>query len=299
MAALMAERGGAAGTVTVTEVLERCGCSRTVFGELFADREACLLAAFELGIERARARIAPAYATESRWLDSIKAALASFLRFLEEESALGRLCVLHAMAGGAEVLSRRMEVLEVLAAAVDRGGLEVPAGRQRPPTVIAEGVVGAVLSVIQNRLLGKEQGRLMDLYGSLLSIVVLPYLGAGAARRELMRPPPRIRLGAGAARASPEEALEIRLTYRTARVLSAIYDYPGASNREVAERAGIVDQGQISKLLSRLQARKLIAKIGEGRTRGAPNAWRLTERGERMLRSASPRSLGADPRRGS
>jgi hypothetical protein len=32
-----------------------------------------------------------------------------------------------------------------------------------------------------------------DLFGSLVSIVVLPYLGAGTARRELARPAPRPR----------------------------------------------------------------------------------------------------------
>jgi DNA-binding MarR family transcriptional regulator len=78
----------------------------------------------------------------------------------------------------------------------------------------------------------------------------------------------------------------VRLTYRTARVLRAIADYPGASNREVAERAGIVDQGQVSKLLSRLEARELIVKIGEGRTRGAPNSWSLSEQGELVLKAA-------------
>jgi DNA-binding MarR family transcriptional regulator len=82
-----------------------------------------------------------------------------------------------------------------------------------------------------------------------------------------------------------------RLTYRTARVLAAIEDYPGASNREVAERAGIVDQGQISKLLSRLEARQLIEKLGEGKTRGAPNAWRLTEQGEWLM--SNPAMRGA------
>ncbi|HYM67133.1 MAG TPA: helix-turn-helix domain-containing protein, partial [Patescibacteria group bacterium] len=280
----------------------RSGVSRVEFAELFPDREACLLAAFDLGVERAARRVVPAYEAEVRWIDAIKMALATFLRFLEEEPALGRLCVVHALGGGPEVLRRRMEVLEVLSAAVDRGRLEVPAGRQQPPAVIAEGVVGAVLSVIQNRLLAEEPKPPMELFGSLASMVALPYLGSAVARRELTRPAPRIRWGEEPAADGTEEVLEedvgTRLTYRTARVLAAINAYPGASNREVAERAGIVDQGQVSKLLARLEARGLIANIDGGRPRGAPNAWRLTERGERVLRSAGVRSLGADPQRG-
>ncbi len=42
----------------------------------------------------------------------------------------------------------------------------------------------------------------------------------------------------------------MRLTYRTARVLMAIAERPGSNNREVGNRGEVVDQGQISKLLS-------------------------------------------------
>ncbi len=155
--------------------------------------------------------------------------------------------------------------------------------------MIGEGVVGAVLTIIQNRLLADEGEAALELFGELVSIIVLPYLGAGVARRELTRPAPRIRAGAGAGPAGVASALEnggrVRLTDRTARVISAIADYPGASNREVADRAGIVDQGQISKLLGRLQARELVVNLGDGHARGAPNSWRLTERGEALLSS--------------
>ncbi|HTA32162.1 MAG TPA: MarR family transcriptional regulator [Solirubrobacteraceae bacterium] len=288
LAEAMVERGAAGAGVTVAEVIARAGVSGRAFHDEFSDREACLLAALELGVERARRRVLSAYDAESRWLDAVKAALVAFLRFLEEEQALGRLLVVHSLSGGERVLRRRVELLAVLAEAVDRGRLEGPAGRQQPPAVIAEGVVGAVLAILQNRLLADGEVVAMDLFGALVSIVVLPYLGVGVARRELLRPPPRIRSAATIeppeAGASGERAGGARITYRTARVLSAIAAYPGSSNREVADRAGIVDQGQISKLLNRLQAHGLIAKLSESRARGAPNSWRLTERGELVLR---------------
>jgi len=145
--------------------------------------------------------------------------------------------------------------------------------------------------VLQNRLLADDRAGVIELFGSLVSIIVLPYLGAGVARRELTRPAPRVWSAAdaganGVARSLDDVGL-VRLTERTVRVLRAIADYPGGSNREVADRAGVVDQGQISKLLSRLEARTLIAKMGEGRSRGAPNSWRLTERGEALLSGAA------------
>ena len=288
-----------AGAVTVSHVVARAGVSRRTFYELFGDREACLLAAFNLGVERARARIEPAYRAEPRWRDGIRVGLAAFLSFLEDEPALGRLCVVYSLGGGTEVLSRRAEVLGKLAEVVDRGRTEGTAGKEQPPpALIAEGVVGAVLSVIYGQLQegGREQRRqpLIELFGVLMNLILLPYLGPSAARRELTRPVPKVQTGTESGRAGRDagEGPQIRLTYRTARVLTAIGEYPGASNREVATHADIVDQGQISKLLGRLLRLGLIANAGERTSRGAPNAWRLTELGERIEGRAAARSEG-------
>jgi DNA-binding MarR family transcriptional regulator len=73
------------------------------------------------------------------------------------------------------------------------------------------------------------------------------------------------------------------LTYRTARVLAAIAEQPGASNRQIAAAAGISDEGQISRLLKRLQNLGLIENTGLGHTKGKPNAWRPTAKGDEVV----------------
>ena len=73
-----------------------------------------------------------------------------------------------------------------------------------------------------------------------------------------------------------------RLTVRTQLVLTAVAEHAGASNREIAHAAGISDQGQISKLLARLQTHGLLQNVG-GLGQGAPNAWQLTPQGEALL----------------
>jgi AcrR family transcriptional regulator len=294
----MSARGAGGGAMALEDLQARSGVASEVFHASFTDREACLLAAFELGLERARMKVLAAYDSEPRWLDAIKAALAALLRFLDAEPALGRLLVVYSMSGGERVLRRRLEVLEALAAAIDHGRQEGYAPRLQQPPVIGEGVVGAVLAVLQNRLLRDRHAPVIELFGPLVAIIVLPYLGAGVAHRELTRPAPPERDAAGELREDgPSSVLDadgMRMTYRTMCVLQAIADYPGASNREVADRAGVIDQGQISKLLTRLHARKLIVRAGAGQaTRGAPNAWHLTERGEVALRAAAARNLSA------
>jgi DNA-binding MarR family transcriptional regulator len=76
----------------------------------------------------------------------------------------------------------------------------------------------------------------------------------------------------------------MEVTYRTSRVLAAIAAQPDASNREVADAAGISDQGQASKLLARLENLRLIHNPGEWRV-GRRHAWRLTARGKRVERA--------------
>jgi DNA-binding MarR family transcriptional regulator len=118
-------------------------------------------------------------------------------------------------------------------------------------------------------------------------MVVLPYLGAAASRRELAQPVPKAPNGGRRVAADPLRDLEMRLTYRTVRVLLAIGAHPGASNRQVADSSGIRDQGQISKLLARLEHLGLIRNAGDAHAKGEPNAWTLTERGGEVREAIS------------
>jgi DNA-binding MarR family transcriptional regulator len=159
--------------------------------------------------------------------------------------------------------------------------------------VTAEGVVGAVFAVIHTRLLEGGKEPLSKLLAPLMSMIVLPYMGARAASKELARPAPKPKKAAPLADRSgsrdPLEGLDMRLTYRTVRVLVVIGGHPGTSNREIAESSGIADQGQISKLLTRLRRLDLVENRGEGQAKGAANAWHLTARGIEVERAARPR----------
>src|SRR6185312_8033312 len=93
------------------------------------------------------------------------------------------------------------------------------------------------------------------------------YLVPAASRRELERPPKLGNTGRTDTNfdrrpprtsADPFRDMPIRFTYRTARVLAVIAADPGASNKHVGAVAGITDQGQTSKLLTRLQRAGLI-----------------------------------------
>jgi AcrR family transcriptional regulator/DNA-binding MarR family transcriptional regulator len=312
MAEVAAERGAA--NATVAHVVARSGVSRRTFYDLFEDREDCFMAAFEDALAAVSAPVLGAYRGPGRWEARVRAALAELLGFVRAEPEKGNLLVVESLVAGRKAMRRRTEVVKLLVGALEEGrhapgarasgaasdgaagitggggaagttggrATTAPSRAAEPPALNGEGLVGAVLAVIHARLVEHDTGSLTGLLNPLMSMIVLPYLGAAAARREAARatPPPSRR--APAARRDPLRDLDMRLTYRTVRVLIAIATHPGASNREVADTAGITDQGQISKLLLRLQNLGLIHNEGEGPAKGEPNAWQLTPKGQEV-----------------
>jgi AcrR family transcriptional regulator len=295
MAEVCAERGAA--NVTVAHVVARSGVSRRTFYEQFTDREDCFLAALNEALACAARYVLPAYETPGRWRERVRTGLIALLSFLEDEPNMGRLLVVETLGAGERALARRQHVLSMVLAALDEGRGEAK-GAEGPPPLTAEGVAGSVLSVLLARLAGygwadAKNGSLLELTGQLMSMIVLPYLGSAAARRELQRAVPARDHRWTPAPANPLRELEMRLTYRTVRVLLSIAALPGASNRELGAAADISDQGQISKLLTRLERLGLIENTGEGHARGAPNAWRLTGRGMQIERAVAQQVTGA------
>jgi len=281
--------------LTVARVISRAHVSRKTFYDLFEDREDCFLAAFNQAVEQLSALVVEAYEEEASWRDGVRAGLFALLRFIDEEPGLARICIVEALAAGPRVLQRRTRVLGQVKRAVDAGrtgpGAKPARSTVQSPDVTAEGVVGAVFAVLHARLLARSGEPFTALLGPLMSMLVLPYLGARAAAeltRELPVLPGRKR-SAGRARRDPLEGLDMRLTYRTVRVLTFIGEHPGGSNRAVAEGAGITDQGQISKLLNRLERLRLVRNAGQGQLAGAANAWYLTDRGGQVERATRPR----------
>jgi AcrR family transcriptional regulator/DNA-binding MarR family transcriptional regulator len=302
------------GGMSVARITSRAGVSRRTFYEQFKDREDCFLALFDEALERASRVAREAAATGvaagagERWHERVRAGLHALLVLIEDDPAIGSLLIVDALGVGPRVLERRTRALETLKAVIDGGRVEAKKARgvpAPPPPLTAEGVLGAVLSVIHARLLeraavpvrngsSRRQPSLSGLLNPLMGMIVLPYLGQDAAAWELERPKPKTARAPRAPRApkelaaDPLQGLEMRLTSRTLLVLTAISERPGASNRQIADVAGIHDQGQISKLLGRLERLGLIANYGAGQAKGEANAWGLTPKGKEVEAALSP-----------
>jgi AcrR family transcriptional regulator len=283
---------------TVGRVCKRAGVSRRTFYDLYDDREGCFLDAFEHAIERLTALVVPAYAGEQRtrraqsWRERVRGALTVLLELFDAEPGVARLCLVETLKGGPQVLERRRAVTDALVAAIDAGRADAKGAD--PPPLTAESLVGGAVSVIHARFAQPDARPLVELLNPLMGMIVLPYLGLAAARKELDRPVPVPSAGAKgsngyvpAPASDPFRGLPIRITFRTVRVLATIGQLGGRgvdpSNREIGQHAGVTDQGQMSKLLRRLEKAGLIENHGLGQVRGEANAWRLTAQGQGVL----------------
>jgi hypothetical protein len=242
----------------------------------------------------------------------------AFLGFLDDEPGCGAL-LLFAKPCETEMVALRREqrVLGVLRSLLDEGSPqaadELPCGSPLTSELVARGV----LALVRERVRAEDGARLVELAPSLMAFIAVEYLGQAATGAELAEIPPDIeqtlalrtqpdigvptRLGERAHTHVPvhrQAELPSRVTHRTRLVLRAIATAPRSSNRGVAQIAGLTDEGQASRLLTRLQARGLIENVGAGATRGEPNAWLLTAEGRRMLRLTRGMARAGRPARG-
>jgi AcrR family transcriptional regulator len=271
--------------LNVAAVCAAAGVSRDTFSVSFADRDELLVAVFDDVTKRAGAAMDAARRGQASWLDGVREALVELLGMLEEDPGLGRFIVAGSLAGDELLLARRTRALARLGEALDEGS--PPAAAEALPAPFgAEAVVGAVISILHSRLLEQPVPPLLPLCGSLMSVVVLSYLGVDAARAELARPPRSpavgVRLCAVDSLNRAAASARARLTTRTLQLLAVIGERPGIGSRDIAFAVGIRDPSQVSRLLTRLERLGLVAD-GPSERSGKRKAWRLTAGGADLL----------------
>lgn len=257
-----------------------CGVSEREFYDTFDSVDGCVLAAFEEGLARVSRIVVESAGCEEGWLERVGAVLSALLVFLDEEPGWARFLITESPIAASSVFELRQRAMRELARALvaetqakaNSSGWFIPSSE-----FTAELSVGGVFSLVRARMLEGTRELFVELAPSLMAFIVAPYRApTGSLAPE--------RLGAAADDKELRfQHLPVRATYRTTRVLSAIGTSPGLNNREIAEAAGLTDEGQTSKLLRRLEDRGLIQNFGLGQPYGGANAWRLTAYGERVL----------------
>lgn len=182
----MLEAVGAEGYdgTSVRTVLDRTGLYRQAFYDHFADKDACYLAALEMGIGRLEAVVSRAAASEETWRGKLRAGLGALLDYLDEEPDFGRGVIVEVHAAGPEALARRAEAMKRVVDFIDMARLE-SGESESPPQIAAEGIVAGIHAVVHSRLSTGATEGFRALLPEFMYFAVLPYFGAEAAAAEM------------------------------------------------------------------------------------------------------------------
>jgi AcrR family transcriptional regulator len=168
-----------------TTTCAAAGLPTAAFHRSFADREDCLFTLFDELVDVLAAQIAAAFVREALWIDGVRGALLVALEFLQASRPRARFLLPTDADASAVMRCRRRRLLLEMSLAFDARRPPGPKGQPVAP-VRTEAVIAAAISVVRARLL--DDAPLRELYPALMAVLVMPYLGAGAARAELTRP---------------------------------------------------------------------------------------------------------------
>jgi AcrR family transcriptional regulator len=180
----VAAKGYAA--VTVGDLTKDAGVSRTTFYELFEDKEACFLAAYDGAVEALVRRVTRAYEAEGEWPERAAAGLAALLAALAEEPALARLALVDIGGAGPAAQRRYRAAIQRLTPLFEEGRDFAPGGRNLPANT-SRMAIGGVTGLIADELVAGRAERLPGLLSDVLFATLVPYIGPDAAAREVDR----------------------------------------------------------------------------------------------------------------
>lgn len=181
--------------LTIEAVVNRAGISRRTFYQHFSNKEAVFLAAYDASAAAMVERIEQAQQHQQDFCEQVESTLRAALYFLAAHPDHAYLLVVEVLAVSSKAIEKRNTALNVVIEILDRTtcALAGEQGKQPPPTITAEAVVGGVTEVIYNRIQRGETSTLPELLPDLLYCALLPYLGAERAaaehRRSITRTP--------------------------------------------------------------------------------------------------------------
>jgi AcrR family transcriptional regulator len=171
--------------VTVADIVKRAAIARNTFYENFASKEECFLAAQEFAMSTALERVVEAAGKIDSWPQRVEAGLSAFLRYVIEEPALARTCMVEALTAGPNSFHYYEESLQAFVSLFRLGRDVSPHGQELPKT-LEEAIIGGLFWIVYQRLIVGEEKSIEGLLPEIVEFALTPYLGAEAAQAVAM-----------------------------------------------------------------------------------------------------------------
>jgi len=159
----------------IGDIVRRAGVARKTLYDNFEGKEEVFLAAFDAAVDEAIRRIEEDCAkVEGGWEERVQAGLAAFLRYVAEEPALARMCMIEALSATPAATERYEEAVQRFVELTKR---TVPSNGQLPET-IEETLVGGVAWIVYQQIRRHETEKAEDLLPELSEFMLAPFLSA-------------------------------------------------------------------------------------------------------------------------
>lgn len=162
--------------VSVADIVSRARVSRSTFYEIFPDKEACFLAAYDAILGRFVSDVIRACQDpELSWAEQIEIGIETSLRFLAAEPAFARMCIVDMFSAGPAALERYLSAIRLISSFVDGARQRLP-GMESVPQSVAGMVVGGAAVVIRGEIVDERTEDLLDVGPDLLYAILSQYM---------------------------------------------------------------------------------------------------------------------------
>jgi AcrR family transcriptional regulator len=177
IAELTAEQGYEA--TKIGDIVGRAGVARKTLYDNFEGKEEVFLTAFDDAVDEAMRRIEESCAeVEGGWEERLQAGLDAFLRYIAEEPALARMCMIEALSATPAATERYEDTMQRFVELVKR----IVPHDERLPDTIEETLVGGVAWIVYQQIRRHETDKAEDLLPELSEFMLAPF--AATAGRE-------------------------------------------------------------------------------------------------------------------
>jgi AcrR family transcriptional regulator len=173
---------------TVSDVIEAAGVSRATFYEMFEDKSACFLEAYDAVIDVLVAHVTSAFesAAGDPWPERIGAGLRALVELLAAESDIARMAMVEVTAAGDDARARYRAALARFTPFLEEGRDYSSQPGELPPDT-ARFAIGGATSMIFDEIRAGRGPELQRILPDLLFAVLMPYLGPEEAENEMRR----------------------------------------------------------------------------------------------------------------
>ena len=169
---------------TVSLIGQRASVSKSDFYRHFESKDDCFVAAYDVAIERIRARVESACSRdrEAEWPPRVRDAIVALIDLFRAEPALAGLALVEGLRAGRGVYDRYQAAVESFVPYLRNGAPSAPGGGEVPKAT-DEAVIGGIASLLGRRVLAGETSQLEELKPAVLEFALTPYIGTAEARR--------------------------------------------------------------------------------------------------------------------